>query len=147
MKLKFHTLPDHVKGAPVGVELVTKNIHSARLRDIAELQTQTGLKLEELRDKIRAEDILGMASLLFLTLRNAGAETFTWNDALDTEMDNFTLVQEPGDVRRAKEAAASPGEAKGDPADSAAVAAKPKPAARTRSSTPSRGSKTKSAAD
>lgn len=89
-----------------GRTLVAKNMDTAPIRHVAELQRQTGWKLEELRDNVQKIDIYAAAVLLFLTLHNAGF-TPTWDDVLDRDLSELEIIQEPGDERRIAEAEGS----------------------------------------
>lgn len=90
-----------------GRELPAKNLDKARVRDIVELQRQTGWKMQELRTQMDTTDILGYAIVIFLTLRNAGAAP-TWDECLDRGMTEIEFIQEPGDETPAEEDASEP---------------------------------------
>ncbi|MEZ3156855.1 hypothetical protein AB1K56_07970 [Microbacterium sp. BWR-S6Y] len=78
------------------VTVVGRNIDSARIRDLVELQTQTGMKLPEIREAGKPGALLTAPVIAFLSMRGAG-HAFTWEDALDLSLDEIRVVVEPGD--------------------------------------------------
>ena len=53
-------------------ELVMVGINAAKLRDVVALQTQTGLKMQEILDRTEQVDAYGLIYTAFLSLHNAG---------------------------------------------------------------------------
>ena len=80
-----------------GRELIVRNLDTARLRDIAELQRQTGWKMNELRDRIAEADILAGSLTIFLTLAAYDYEP-KWEDLLDGTISALRMEQDPQDV-------------------------------------------------
>lgn len=83
-----------------GITIAVKNLDSARIRDIAELQQQTGMKLPEIRDAAAPGSVLTPAILAFLSMRGAG-QAFSWEDATELSFNDIAIISEPGDVARA----------------------------------------------
>ena len=81
-----------------GRELLAKTPDNARLRDLIELQRQTGWKMQEIETQVGEADIFAVPLTAFLTLANAGFSP-KWEDILDRPASDFQVVQEPGDVR------------------------------------------------
>lgn len=128
-----------------GEELIARNLDTARLRDIAELQRQTGWKMKEIREQVTAADIFGPAITLFLTLACYGHEP-DWDDILDRDVKSIDFQKDP--IDEATEARDAPDPQLPAPPDSSPGDEPPRagpPPARTRSTT-SRGSKPKSTA-
>lgn len=88
------------------VTVVGRNIDSARIRDLVELQTQTGMKLPEIREAGAPGAVYTAPIVAFLSMRGAG-HSFTWDDALDLSLDDIRVVVEPGDQRGTQEDAAA----------------------------------------
>lgn len=144
MKIKFS---DHLTGGVTQEPLRAINPSSAPLRLVAELQMQTGWDLKTFRQN--GATMYGFAMSAWLTLHNAGFTTITWDAAADLAMDDMELIEEPGDRAAAEQATGQAGE--GDASDPASPGSSqddepepPRPAA-TRSKTPNRGSRAKSA--
>lgn len=89
-----------------GRQLVAKNLDTARVRDVVELQRQTGWKLKELKDNVVEAESLGIPLIAFLTLRNAGFSP-VWDELLDRQISDFELEPDAEDEARAAEAAAA----------------------------------------
>lgn len=89
------------------VVLTVRNIDTARIRDLAELQTQSGMMLPDLRKAAVPGSVLVSAILAFLSMRGAG-HAFTWDDALDLTNENVSVVFEPGDIRTSDAPAEDP---------------------------------------
>jgi hypothetical protein len=82
---------------PDGRELPAKNIGTARVDALIELQLQTGLKSEQLNARMKASEIFVNSVLFFLTLTSAG-ETVKWSDVMaKSQLDFGKLELEPGD--------------------------------------------------
>ncbi len=111
------------------VTLEIRNIDNARLRDLAELQTQSGMKLPEIRKSRRARIGSRPAILTFLSMRGA-CHAFTWDDALELTNDDIKVLVEPGDVRAQEIEEADPQSPSGASVpDGDEPEAKPRPAA------------------
>ncbi|WP_295787506.1 hypothetical protein [uncultured Microbacterium sp.] len=90
-----------------GHDLAVKNLDTARIRSVAELQQQTGWKLPEIRTLVAENESYSAAVVTFLSMRDGGVST-TWDDVLDTNFNEVQVIAEPGDVRIAQEAPADP---------------------------------------
>jgi len=77
-----------------GRELLVKK----RVRDIIELQRQTGWKLEDLDKQVAAADALSMPVTAFFALANAGFSPI-FDELMDRDVEEFEIVEEPGDDR------------------------------------------------
>jgi hypothetical protein len=109
-----------------GKTMPLKNLDSARLRDVAELQQQTGWKLTEIRDQIAQNEVINAAVLVFLSSHASGAG-MSWDDVQDLGFGDFRLVQEPGDTARGKKAKVDPQKPSGDSSPDAAPQAEVAP--------------------
>lgn len=90
-----------------GHNVPIKNIDTGRIRDVAELQQQTGWKLPEVRETIAKNETYSAAVVTFLSLRAAGV-AITWDDVLDLSYNDFKVIAEPGDFRGTEAAAPDP---------------------------------------
>lgn len=81
-----------------GRELLIKR----RVRDMIELQLQTGWKLEDLKQKVEEADAYSLPISAFFALANAGFSP-VFEELLDRDPADFEQVEEPGDVARAAE--------------------------------------------
>lgn len=77
-----------------GRELLVKK----RVRDIVELQRQTGWKMEDLETQVQKSDVLSLPMAAFFALANAGF-TPVFDELLDRDPEEFELVEEAGDSR------------------------------------------------
>jgi hypothetical protein len=82
-----------------GHELPVKNLDTARIRDVAELQQQTGWKLSQVRQEIADSDAISAGVLIFLSMRHAGLPT-TWDEVQDRTLEEVRIIQDPGDIAR-----------------------------------------------
>jgi hypothetical protein len=81
-----------------GQEMLARNLDTARIRDVAELQRQSGWKLEQIRNQVQEADVLGAAILLFLTLAAYGHGP-KWEEILDRDLTLFEgLKQDPQEL-------------------------------------------------
>jgi len=103
----------HMKIKIKGTTVPVKNLDTGRLRDVYELQLQTGWSLVELRDQVRNNQTMNAAVLVFLSASAAGAP-LTWDEVLDLGFSDFEVVQEPGDTARGKKPNADPQKPSGD---------------------------------
>lgn len=101
MKIKYqgHTLP-------------VKNLDTARIRDVAELQQQTGWTLPQIREAGKAGSAYTPPILLFLSLRGEGIPA-SWDEVLDIGFGDIEIVTEPGDNRGQEAPEADPQEPSG----------------------------------
>jgi len=90
-----------------GHDVPTKNLDTARIRDVADLQTQTGWKLPEIRQVTAKNDSYTVAVITFLSLNAAGIRT-SWDEVLDLPYEAARVVREPGDDRRAEQTTPDP---------------------------------------
>lgn len=77
-----------------GRELLVKK----RVRDIVELQRQTGWKMEDIDKQVAVSDALAIPMTAFFALANAGFNP-VFEDLLDRDPEDFELVEEAGDTR------------------------------------------------
>ena len=120
-----------------GLDLVMVRPGKAKIRDLAELQRGTGLKMADLQDALGNNEALAMQAVVCLTLRNAGLMV-TFDEAGDFGEDELDVVTEPGDVPAADPTSARSGSTPGG---------EPVKASKGSPSKPSKsGSKTRSAA-
>lgn len=89
------------------VTLEVRNIDNARLRDLIELQTQSGMNLPQIRQAGAPGSVYTPALLAFLSMRGAG-HAFTWDDALDLTNEDISVLVEPGDLRSKEGAGEDP---------------------------------------
>jgi len=121
-----------------GLDLVMVRPGKAKIRDLAELQRGTGLKMADLQDALGNNEALAMQAVVFLTLRNAGLMV-SFDDAGDFGEDELDVVTEPGDVPMAADpTSARSGSTPGAEPVKASKGSPSKP--------PKSGSKTRSAA-
>lgn len=80
-----------------GLDLVMVAPGKAKIRDLAELQRGTGLKMADLQAALADNEALGMQAVVFLTLRNAGLMV-SFDEAGDFAEDDFDVTAEPGDL-------------------------------------------------
>ncbi|MBQ9918016.1 MAG: hypothetical protein IJO71_12565 [Microbacterium sp.] len=85
-----------------GHTLSVKNLDTARIRDVAELQQQTGWTLPEMRKAGAPGSAYTPPILLFLSLRAENIPT-SWDEVLDAGYGDIEILTEPGD-NRAQEA-------------------------------------------
>ena len=74
-----------------------------RVRDVIELQRQTGWKLEEMDKKLKEADAYSLPITAFFALANAGF-TPIWEDLLDRDPEEFEPVADAGDEREGLDA-------------------------------------------
>lgn len=91
----------------------------AKIRDMAEVQRATGLKLAELNEVMTGNESMGTQAVIFFTLRNAGMYV-TWDEAGDFAPGDLEATEEPGD-RTGAEQDADPQTARTDSAPGAAA--------------------------
>lgn len=81
-----------------GEQLLARNLDTARIRDVAELQRQSGWKLKDIRDAVKESDVLAPALLLFLTLAAYDRHP-NWEEILDGDLKVFEgLKQDPQEL-------------------------------------------------
>jgi len=90
-----------------GQDVPTKNLDTARIRDVADLQTQTGWKLSDIRTITSKNDSYTSAVITFLSLNAAGVRT-SWEEVLDMPYEAVRVVREPGDNRGAEQTTPDP---------------------------------------
>lgn len=88
MKIKIHNYADAIEGKDLVVKKTTRNL--------AELQQQTGWDMSTMTQAEAA--VYGAAMAAFCALRNAGFEP-QWEDLIDRDVEDFELIEEPGDKR------------------------------------------------
>lgn len=82
-----------------GEEIPFKTIDTSRLRDVAELQQQTGMKLAAIRTECAENETVNTAVAIFLGRRAADLPT-SWDDVQDYSFQDVRIVLEPGDAPR-----------------------------------------------
>lgn len=84
-----------------GRELTVRNLSTAKIMHVQELQRQSGLKLAEIHQSVAETDVLGMVVLSFLTQRTAGIDV-KWDDLMAGSAEELgAYSSDPGD-RKAK---------------------------------------------
>jgi hypothetical protein len=80
-----------------GLDLVMVRPGKARIKDLAEIQKATGLKMADLQSTLTENEALGIQAVIFMSLRAAG-QFVSFDEAGDFAEDEFDIVVEPGDL-------------------------------------------------
>ena len=82
------------------------NLKTARARDVAALQTESGLRLKVIAEQGKTNDVFAMAVASFLSQRMAGVFV-KWDDLMDGDLDALGQIElDPADEARIAEAQA-----------------------------------------
>lgn len=87
-----------------GREYPAKNLRNARLDAIIELQLQSGFKIPQLNERIKASEIFGGSVLYFLSVWGTDSKV-SWKTLMAAEHGDLpAIVPDPGDLEAIKEA-------------------------------------------
>jgi hypothetical protein len=82
-----------------GQEYPLKNMQTAPVIYVLELQKQTGWKGNQIKERIDEADLLAAPISLFLTLAAAGQKP-SWTDCFARPLGDYEILQDPEDEAR-----------------------------------------------
>jgi hypothetical protein len=91
----------------VGLEVALVEPGGGKIRDLADMQRQTGMRMKQIQQEAETNESFGLQLALFLTLRSAG-HMVSFDTVGDFSEADLEILDEPGDEQEDEDEAEGP---------------------------------------